>query len=347
MSMEKTEKPTARKLNQAREKGQVFKSKDTIDNITLLISVLAIKLFAPFIQNEFTKLLSVIFKQELLVVNNKNLLFIFYQGIFFLIKITLPILAILVLITLIANYSQVGVLFAKESLKIDFQRINPVSGFKRIFSKKSLLELLKFIVKLVIITFVVWNDVEKDLIKINTIVFHSLNFSTTVSFSWITNRILKIILILFIFSFIDYFFQKKIYMSELMMTKKEVKDELKNTEGDPLIKGKIKEKQRQIATSSLIEAASEATVLIANPTHIAICLKYEFGMSVPIVTAIARDHIALKLKEVAKENNVPIVEDRPLARALFNEAELNQPIPTEFFRVVAQLLVSIMNNNPK
>ena len=131
------------------------------------------------------------------------------------------------------------------------------------------------------------------------------------------------------------------------MTKKEVKDEHKEIEGDPLIKGKIKEKQRQIATSSLIEAASEATVLIANPTHIAICLKYEYGMSVPIVTAIARDHIALKLKEVAKENDVPIVEDRPLARALFNEAEINQPIPTEFYKVVAQLLVSIMKNNPK
>lgn len=344
---EKTEKPTQRKLSQAREKGQIFKSKDIIDNITLLTSVLIIRLLAPFIQNEFTKLLSYIFKPELLVVSNKNLLLIFYEGIFFLIKVTLPILAILLIITLIGNYSQVGVLFAKESLKIDFQRINPVSGFKRIFSKKSLLELLKFIVKLIVIVFVIWNDIERDLIKINTIVFHSLNFSVDTSFSWILGRVFKIIVILFIFSFVDYFFQKKIYISDMMMTKKEVKDEHKEIEGDPLIKGKIKEKQRQIATSSLIEAASEATVLIANPTHIAICLKYEYGMSVPIVTAIARDHIALKLKEVAKENDVPIVEDRPLARALFNEAEINQPIPTEFYKVVAQLLVSIMKNNPK
>lgn len=343
-SSEKTEKPSQRRLSKAKEKGQIFKSKDIIDNITLLTAVISLKLFIPYIQSQFNLLLNKLLTKDNLTVNNRNLFNSFYEGFIFFGKVVLPILLILLLITLILNYAQVGVISATESLKFDIKRIDPISGFKRIFSKKSLLELLKFLIKVIVIFFFVSNDIKKDFVKINSIVFHSMNYSTAETLSWIYSLIVKMILILCVFSVFDYFLQKKVYLSDMKMTKQEVKDELKETEGDPLLKGKIKEKQRQIATSTLIEAAADATVLIANPTHIAICLKYEIGMSAPMVTAIARDHIALKLKEIAKENNVPIVEDRPLARALFNEAEINQPIPTEFFQVVAQLLVTIMRN---
>lgn len=134
-------------------------------------------------------------------------------------------------------------------------------------------------------------------------------------------------------------------MNDMKMTKQEVKDEYKESEGDPLLKGKLKERQREIATSTLVKAAQEATVVVVNPTHIAICIKYELGMPAPITTAIARDNIALKLKEIAKENNIPIVENIPLARALYNDAEVDQPIPSKYFRAIAELLVSIMNSS--
>ena len=346
-STDKTEKPSKRKLTNAKRKGQIFKSKDIIDNLTLLTAFVSIKIFVPYIQSQFTILINNIFKQEHLSVSNKNLLYVFYSGGFFLLKIVAPILLILTLVTLIANYSQVGVIFSNESIKLDIKKLNPISGFKRMFSKKSLIELLKFIIKFTTLCFIISSNLKKDIISINSVVFHGFRYSVYESFSWMNSLLLKIIFILFIFSFIDYYFQKRIYMSDMKMTKQEVKDEYREIEGDPLLKGKIKEKQREIATSTLIDAAANATVLIANPTHIAICLKYEVGMSAPLVTAIARDNIALKLKEIAKENDVPIVEDRPLARALFNEAEINEPIPSEFFRAVAQILVTIMNTQVK
>lgn len=341
---EKTEKPSLRKLSQAKKKGQIFKSKDIIDNATLIAAFIILKLSAPYFLNEFNKLLRTLLTPENLTVNNKNLLFSFYQGNFFLIKVVAPVLLVLLIITLVANYSQVGFIFSKESLKFDIKKIDPISGFKRIFSKKSLVELLKFLLKLIIISFMISSSLKKDFVSINAVVFHGIRYSTAETFNWMFSLIFKVILTLFAFSFLDYFLQKRIYMSDMKMTKQEVKDEYKEMEGDPLLKGKIKEKQREIATSSLIEAASNATVLIANPTHIAICLKYEFGMFAPVVTAIARDHLALKLKEIAKENDVAIVENRPLARALFNDAEINQPIPTEYFKAVAQIISTIMHS---
>lgn len=342
--MEKTEQASERKLKKAREKGQIFKSKDAVDNATLIVGVIAIKFITPCIIREFRLLLNQLLSSNNLNISNTNLLNSFNKGLLFLLKIIIPVFLALIIITLVLNYAQVGFIFSTESLKPDIKKISPVSGFKRIFSKKSLMELLKFLIKIVVIGVVIFNDVNNNLITLNTTIFHNVNFSTSQSFNWMFNILIKIILLLSVFSALDYFLQYKSYMNDMKMSKKEVKDEYKEQEGDPLIKGKLKEKQRQIATSSLIEAASEATVLIANPTHIAICLKYDLSMPVPIVTAIARDHIALKLKEVAKENNVPIVEDRPLARALFNEAEINHPIPPGFYKAITKVLISIMNS---
>ena len=333
--MEKTEQASERKLKKAREKGQIFKSKDAVDNATLIVGVIAIKFITPCIIREFRLLLNQLLSSNNLNISNTNLLNSFNKGLLFLLKIIIPVFLALIIITLVLNYAQVGFIFSTESLKPDI---------KRIFSKKSLMELLKFLIKIVVIGVVIFNDVNNNLITLNTTIFHNVNFSTSQSFNWMFNILIKIILLLSVFSALDYFLQYKSYMNDMKMSKKEVKDEYKEQEGDPLIKGKLKEKQRQIATSSLIEAASEATVLIANPTHIAICLKYDLSMPVPIVTAIARDHIALKLKEVAKENNVPIVEDRPLARALFNEAEINHPIPPGFYKAITKVLISIMNS---
>lgn len=341
---EKTEKPSQRKLSKAKEKGQIFKSKDIIDNITLITAVVSLKLLIPFFQLQFNLSLERLFREDNLIPNNKNLLYSFYEGGLLLIKIILPVLLILLIITLALNYAQVGFINSSKSLKMDIKRIDPISGFKRIFSKKSLLELLKFLIKVTVISIFVTNDIKSDFININSVVFFGVRFSTTETLNWIYSLMLKMILILSVFSAFDYFLQKKVYLSEMKMTKQEVKQEYKELEGDPILKGKIKEKQREIATSSLIAAAAEATVLVANPTHIAICIKYDISMPAPMVTAIARDHIALKLKEIAKENNVPIVEDRPLARALFNEAEINQYIPTEFFKVVSQLLITVMQS---
>lgn len=345
MAGEKTEKPSKRKLSKARERGQIFKSKDIIDTISILATLYLLKLFTPFILDQYHKYLRSLYNPDLFEVSQQNLYKTFFKATIFLLVITVPILLIILLVNIVGNYAQVGFLISKEGIKFDLKRIDPVSGFKRMFSKKSLLEVCKFLLKFTIIVIIVGNDIKKDFIGINNLIYHNLRTSTSLMFTKLFSISIKIVLILFVLSFVDYFLQRRFYMNDMKMTKQEVKDEYKESEGDPLLKGKLKERQREIATSTLVKAAQEATVVVVNPTHIAICIKYELGMPAPITTAIARDNIALKLKEIAKENNIPIVENIPLARALYNDAEVDQPIPSKYFRAIAELLVSIMNSS--
>lgn len=345
MAGEKTEKPSKRKLHKARERGQIFKSKDIIDNVSILAAIFLLKAFTPFLQTQYTKLLESLFNPELFTISMTNLFKALLFGCIFLLMITVPFMFIILVINIIANLAQVGFLVSKESFKVDFKKLDPVSGFKRMFSKKSLLEVCKFLIKFTLIVIIVGNNIKRDFIGINNLVLHTLRTSTSLMFDKIFSISLKVILIMFVLSFVDYFFQRRFYMDDMKMSKQEVKDEYKELEGDPLLKGKLKEKQREIATSTIVKAASEATVVVVNPTHIAICIKYELGMTAPITTAIARDNIALKIKEIAKENNIPIIENIPLARALYCDAEVDQIIPSKYFRAIAELLVSIMNTN--
>lgn len=344
MAGEKTEKPSKRKLSQARERGQVFKSKDIIDSISILSALVLLKIFTPFIIKRYTTFLQELYNPDLFVISEHNIRKVFLSGILFLLTITIPILFIISAINIVGNLSQVGFLIAKKSLKFDLNRLNPVNGFKNLFSKRNLLQVIKFILKFTVITVIVGLDLKKDIVNItNLISRNSLRRSSSLMFSKLFSISVKVVTLLFVLSFADYFFQRKFYMDNLKMSKQEVKEEYKQIEGDPLIKGKLKEKQREIATSTLMKAAAEATVVVVNPTHIAVCIKYELGMQAPITTAIARDNVALKLKEIAKEHDIPIVENIPLARGLYNDAEIDQPIPSKYFRAIAELLVSIMN----
>lgn len=346
LSSEKTEKPSKRKLTDARKKGQIFKSKDIIDNLTIIAALVSIKFFAPYIQNQYALFIQQLFSKNMLEVKVENMIKCFNISILFFLKITLPILFSILLVSLIANYAQTGILMSSQAIKFDLKKIDPIQGFKRIFSKKSLLEVIKFIVKFGVISFVISADIRENIQTTNTLVFFNANVSLSLMLDKLFSLILKIIMILFMFGFVDYFFQRKIYFNDMKMTKKEVKEEYKQSEGDPLLKGKIKEKQREISTNSMIKATSEATMLIANPTHIAVCIKYEVGMHAPIITAMARDHVAQKLKEIAKENSVPIIENKPLARALYNDGEIDHPVPTEHFRAIAEILVAILYSQP-
>lgn len=346
MSSEKTEKPSQRKLANARKEGQIFKSKDIVDSLGIIIALFFIKYFAPYISNEYNKYLQVVFSKDVLTISMKNLGTILTETAIIFLKFTLPLMLLLTVISIVGNIAQTGFMFTPKSLKIDIKRIDPISGFKQMFSKKSLLELIKFILKFIVIALIVYSDVLDSLTLTTNLMFHDLHTSTYLMLNNIIDALTKIALILLLFSFVDYILQKRFYLKDMRMSKQEVKDEYKQTEGDPLLKGKIKEKQREITSNALIKAAKDATVTIVNPTHIAICIKFETGMEVPIVTAIARDNTALKLKEISIENNVPIVENIPLARALYNDAEIDKPIPYEYFRPIAEILVSIMTANP-
>ncbi len=254
----------------------------------------------------------------------------------------MPILAIAFIAALTINYLQVGFLFTTKPLKIDLNRINPIEGFKRLFSKRALMELLKSILKIILVGYVAYSFMEKNMTRIislpgleSTIILK--NFAD-ISFGFG----IKIIGVLIFFAFLDYLFQWREYEKNLMMTKQELKEEYKQTEGDPLIKSRIREKQRRIAMSRMIQDVPKADVIITNPTHIAVAIKYDSELYyAPYVLAKGVDLIAENIKKVGEEHSIPVVENRPLARALYDSVEIGDIIPEELYEAVAEVLAYV------
>jgi flagellar biosynthetic protein FlhB len=237
---------------------------------------------------------------------------------------------------------QVGFLFTMEPLKMKISKLDPIQGFKRIFSLRAIVELLKSILKIIIVglvTFsVLWFQIDEILLLTDK--------SLGASLSSIGNLTVKMGLYasaaLLFLAFLDYLYQRYDFERNIRMSKQDIKDEYKKTEGDPLIKSKIKQKQREMAMKRMMQEVPKADVVITNPTHYAVALKYEDEkMDAPVVIAKGVDYVALKIKELAKEHDVVTVENRPLARALYSQTEIGDAIPEEFFKAVAEILAYV------
>jgi len=244
---------------------------------------------------------------------------------------------------MLGSYSQVGFLFTTDPLTPKFDRLNPFTGIKRvIFSKRSLVELLKGILKVVIIGIVGWSAIESYVSEsalvmdsdVLTIFLFLCKAAINISF--------KITLVFLVLAGIDYFLQRRLFENEIKMTKEEVKEENKQLEGDPLVKSRIRSIQRQLARRRMMQEVPKADVVITNPTHLAIALKYDVAnMSAPKVIAKGADRIAEKIKEIARANNIPIIEDKPLAQLIYKSVDINDSIPQDMYQAVAQILAYI------
>jgi flagellar biosynthetic protein FlhB len=248
------------------------------------------------------------------------------------------------LAALIVNYAQVGILFTMETLKIKGDRINPLSGFKRIFSLRSAVELVKSIIKILIVGWVAYSYLKSktdDVLKlIDTDLMDVLFFIGDAAFT----VALRICMAMIILGFADYLYQRFDYEKSLKMTKQEVKEEYKQMEGNPEIKSKIKQKQRQISLKRMMQDIPKADVVITNPTHFAVALKYDAEKAAaPIVVAKGQDYIALRIKQIAAENRVQIVENKPLARTLYSTVDIGQAIPPDLYQAVAEILAFVYN----
>ena len=256
--------------------------------------------------------------------------------------ILLPIMLVAVVAAIAANFFQFGLLFTTEPLKFDLKKIDPIKGLKRIFSMKAIIELLKSILKISFIgsvtTLIIWMNLEQVL---------SLSFKTawdTLStIGWLTGMMgIAASFVLLFISILDFFYQRFDYEKNLKMSKQDIKDEHKNTEGDPIIKSRIRQRQREMAMRRMMQEIPTADVVITNPTHFAIALKYDdSSMDAPVVIAKGADFVAQKIKLIAKENNVVMVENRPLARAMYDQVEIGQRVPDEFFKAVAEVLAYV------
>ena len=342
---EKTEKPTPKKRREAREEGQVLQSREVTGTFILLSTFLGLKIFGKYIINYLADFMIDMYKaienvDDLFYENNLFMGFIKIITIF--LGLAAPVLFVAFLSALIINYLQVGFLFTTKPLNIKLNRINPIEGFKRLFSIRALAELIKSILKFIFIGYISYGFMKKNMGNIINlsrqgmeVVFKNFN-NLMFGFS------IRIIAVLAILAFLDYMFQWFQHEKELMMTKQEVKEEYKQTEGDPLIKSKIKEKQRALATTRMIQDVPKADVIITNPTHIAIAIKYDKDLyAAPYLLAKGVDIIAENIKKVGKKHSIPIVEDKPLARILYDSVEIGDLIPEDLYESVAEVLAYV------
>ncbi|MDR3120569.1 MAG: flagellar biosynthesis protein FlhB [Clostridiales bacterium] len=345
---EKTETATAKKRQDARKKGQVMKSAEVITAVILLVAFFAIKLFGSLIYERIVIFTRLLFSDYMLAgtpgfsTNGMYKLY-FDAGIAFLLSAG-PVLAVVYAAAFAANVAQVGFQFSTEPLAFKPDRLNPISGFKRLFSMKNLFNLAKSLVKVLIVGAIAYVYVSGKLADLTLLMGADIAVIIRKGLEMIFDLAFRICAAILILAFIDYGYQWWQYEKELKMTKQEVKEEYKQMEGDPKVKSKIKEKQRRLSMQRMMNDVPKADVVITNPTHFAVAVRYDLTVAdAPIVIAKGQDYIAFRIRQVARENGVEIVENRPLARALYDAVEVGGRIPVELYQAVAEVLAFVYN----
>ena len=340
---DKTEQPTAKRKKDERKKGNIAKSKEVSNAFTLIGAVGCIYIML----NSSIKQLKIIISSSLTMNFNTDITngmghSLLVDGLFNYAKIFIPIGVVIMMLGVISNVAQTGFLFSKEAIKPKFSKLNPISGFKNIFSQKAAVAAIKNTILLIVLGYIGYSFISKkyiDILKLGDIYFPYLIYSIIE----IVKELFSIaILIAIVIGAIDFAYQLYSHKKNLKMTKQEVKEEYKQSEGAPLVKSQIRQRQRQMSSQRMIQNAREATVIITNPTHISIAIKYERDVdSAPTVIAKGADVLAMKIREIAKENDIPIIENIPLARLMYREVDVDQEVPADMYEAVAQVLVAV------
>lgn len=340
---EKTERATPKKRQDAKKKGQTAKSQDINTAVTLIAVFSFLLLTGNYLKNGIFAMFKNSFQEYMLMdATPGNLQIIFLSILKDLVLYLGPILLIALIAGVASNLFQVGFMFTSEAIQLKLDKINPISGFKRIFSMRAIVELIKSLLKICfvgIVTFaILWNRMPEILVLSQKTIGSALVTlgSLTVQMGLSASAALLFLAIL------DYLYQKYDFEKSIRMSKQDIKDEYKNTEGDPIIKSRIKQRQREMAMRRMMQDVPKADVVITNPTHFAVAIQYdESKRDAPFVVAKGVDYTAQKIKLIAKENDVMTVENRPLARALYSQTEIGDTIPEEFFKAVAEILAFV------
>lgn len=343
-SDDKTEEATPHKLSEARKKGQVAKSKEVNLALTLLATTLVLNAWGSYgfnaLKENMISFLSNFLNMDL---NYENVFHITLIVVWRLAIIILPVVFPIMIMGIFSNFIQTGFILTKEPLKPDFKKLNPINGFKRMFSARTAVELVKDILLVTVVGYVGYKFLMDNYATI--INFNNLRFPAIAEAfgSMAMSIFFKITLIMVTIALADFIFQRRQFKKDMRMTKQEIKEEFKQMEGDPQVKGKIKQKQREMAMKRMMQSVPDATVVITNPTHFAVALRYKDGVdSAPRVVAKGADYVAFKIKEKAKESSVPIVENKPLARLIYDEVEIDSEVPVEMYQAVAEILAIVM-----
>jgi flagellar biosynthetic protein FlhB len=349
---EKTEPATPKKLEKAREEGQVAKSQDINTAVLLIILFGSLRIFGGYmldrIQTAFQTLYGSISDYATEEFNAARVMSLLQYGMVEIIWIILPIIALGVLGVFVSNVVQVKWKVTGKPLRPKFSKLNPIKGFKRFFSKDKLVELLKAVLKLSVLFYVVYSSLQNEWGMIVNIYQLDLWSALTLIVDLVLNISFKICIVFLVLAFADWYYQKRKFQTDMKMTKQEVKDEYKNAEGNPQIKGQIRRKMQEVSRRRMMQALPEADVVITNPTHLAVALKYDKDAAeAPVVIAKGADFLAQKIKDTARENQIEIVENKPLARMLYHNVEIGDQIPPELYQVVAEILAYVYERQGK
>jgi len=343
---DKTEKATPKKLDDARKEGRVARSSDLINGFMLLLMFFVLKLFGGIMANlfldSFVKYYNKASDISMEVFDVRQAVNLSNEIVLDIVIASLPVLIGSFVVALVGNIVQVGWKVTGKPLKPKLDRLNPIGGFKRMFSQEKVVELIKSILKVLAIALVAYNEV-KDRWKfiLNLYDFEFMQAVLNI-FDIVLDVGIKISVIFVIIGLADFGYQKWKHLHDLRMSKQEVKDEMKQSEGDPQIKGQIRQKMREGARRRMMQDLPKADVVITNPTHFAVAVKYDKETAeAPYVLAKGADYVAANIKEIAKQNNIEIVENKPLARMLYYNVEIGDQIPPELYQMVAEVLAYV------
>ncbi|MCR4590079.1 MAG: flagellar biosynthesis protein FlhB [Lachnospiraceae bacterium] len=348
---EKTEEPTSKKLNDARKEGQVAKSQELNSAISLIAVFLLLRVIGFYTGTRFLEMFNWVYSaipEHTVITGGKISVRDFCTYVnrcaLQMLLILLPILLVGFAISVIVNLVQVKWAPTTKPLMPKFNKLSPLSGVKRLFSFEKLFELLKSFIKILVIGYMTYITLKNKLGMIMLLEQFSLKEGVGLVLDTVLDLGLRISIMYLVVGIADYAYRKWKFHKDMMMTKQEVKDEYKNSEGDPQIKGKIRQKMREVSQRRMMAAIPQADVVITNPTHFAVALRYDITIAAaPIVVAKGTDFLAQKIKEVARENDVDIVENKPLARMIYHNVELGDIIPPELYQAVAEVLAMVYN----
>lgn len=343
---DKTEEPTAKKLSDARLEGQVAKSNELTSASGLAVLFISLKLFAGYIGNQFINTYIKSFKNiekyaggEFSIANISALL---GDAILNILKICLPIFIFAFLVATVVVLFQVKWKISLKTMKPKFSKINPISGFKKIFSKDKIVQIIIEVIKIIVISYIAYNTLKDEWAMLFQLYDMKLEQAILLIGNLVINLGLKISIIFLVIGFGDLIYQKLKFRKDMRMSKQEVKDEFKNSDGDPQIKGKIKQRMREASMRRMMQNLPKADVIITNPTHLAAAIQYDKESSeAPVLLAKGADHLAEKIKGIARENNIEIVENKPLARMLYYNVEVGEEIPAELYQMTAEVLAYV------
>ena len=338
---ERTEKATPRKRKDARERGQVRKSNEVNTALTLLLMFGVWQVFGAGFLQQMKGLLVHFFSPQVAQGNltQANASVMLQDAVLAFLLTLAPVLVAAAIVALLVNFLQTGLLFSAKAEKPKFNRISPLQGFKRIFSSRSLMQLGKSIVKTIVLGIIAYSEIELNLGFFSNMMGGDVIEMAGQMISIIMGMAFKLGIALAIIAGFDYVYQWWKYEKDLRMTKQEVKDEHKRIEGDPQVKSRIRQKQRQIGLARMMQMLREADVVITNPTHFAVALSYEEGKdAAPVVVAKGADLVALRIREQAAAYDIVIVENKPVARALYAACEIGSAIPPQMYQAVAEIL---------